>query len=473
MFGKLKKSCVVASVLVTIAGWGHANDVLIEKLYEKGVINDLDYQEIQAQKSRLDASNALIEKLYEKGVINDLDYQEIQADKGKTVVQAKKTDANALEGKWKDGFKWEGQNQKNKFQVAGRIQQDFYDYDHDLEEDTFSTRRVYLGVKATIDEIWGLQTTFNPDSNELEYGYLDFKPSEKFIARFGAQKFYAGFEESTSSRFTDFLERSVADGLQPGKQVGIQLFGEPIKKTFFYSFGYYNGEGKNTDESGERGDGKDSMFAAAYNAASMMSTNNDAIFHFGVASSSGTRNRPDDNEIFSLDGEARGDEFGIWTLAAGPTEFSRDYANISFVAAKGPFKFHTERTIVEVETPVQDDEVQASFMAMTWMLTGEPYVDSYSIKGMKGIQPARPYTKAGGIGAWEIGIRRSEWDAQSVDDLNYTGADLVKTTTLGLTWIPNKKVRFKLNVVTTNYNTPIVAAEGDEEAITFRSQIDF
>ena len=414
------------------------------------------------------ANDALIDKLYDKGVINDAEYKEIKADKG---------DPNSLKGKYKGGFKWETLDGKNAFQLAGRIQSDFYDYNHDLEEDTFSIRRVYIGVKATIDEIWGLEATFNPDengANKLEYGYLDFKPSKKFIARFGAQKFYSGFEEDTSSRFTDFLERSVADGLKPGKQIGIQLFGEPVKNTFFYSIGYYNGEGKNTTESDFEADGKDSMFAVAYNAANLMGGGKDTIAHVGYSTSKGSRAGVSGDTIFSLDGEARGDTFGTLTVATSSlTDFSRDHSNLSYVAARGPFKFQGEVTKVSVDTSVQNDEVEASYMALTYMITGEHYANSYSLKGMKGIKPNAPYSKAGGTGAWEIGIRKSEWDAQDVADANYSGADLVKPTTVGVKWIPNEKVRFMLNLVDTKYDEPIVAAVGNEEAVMFRSQIDF
>ncbi|MDA1011202.1 MAG: porin [Proteobacteria bacterium] len=412
------------------------------------------------------ANDALIDKLYDKGVINDAEYKEIKADKG---------DPNSLKGKYKGGFKWETLDGKNKFQLAGRIQGDFYDYNHDLEEDTFVTRRVYLGVKATIDEVWGLEATFNPNENVIEYGFLDFKPSKKFIARFGAQKFYSGFEEGTSSRFTDFLERSVADGLQPGKQLGIQLFGEPVKNTWFYAIGYYNGEGKNAPESGNTADAKDSMFAVAYNGAKLMGGGKDTIAHVGYSTSKGSRAGADGATLFSIDGEAKGDDFGTWTLDTTTGDFSRDHSNLSYVAAKGPFKFQGEVTKVSVDTAVQNDEVEASYMALTYMITGEHYAKSYSLKGMKGIKPNAPYSKAGGMGALEIGIRKSEWDAQDVAAANYSTprADLVKTTTVGVKWIANEKVRFMLNLVDTKYNTPIVAAVGNEEAVMFRSQIDF
>ena len=55
------------------------------------------------------ANDTLIDKLYDKGVINDAEYKEIKADKG---------DPNSLKGKYKGGFKWETLDGKNKFQFA-------------------------------------------------------------------------------------------------------------------------------------------------------------------------------------------------------------------------------------------------------------------------------------------------------------------------------------------------------------------
>jgi len=417
-------------------------------------------------------SKELVEKMYELGKINDAEYKELS--------EAAKPADNELIGKYKGGFKWQTADGSSKFQVAGRVQMDYYDYDHDLEEDTFGMRRVYLGVKAQIDDIWKLEATYNPDSNVLEYGYLNFSKDKALNVRLGAQKFYAGFEEGTSSRFVDFLERSVADGLQPGKQIGIQIFGEPVKKTFFYALGYYNGEGPNADESGNTGDAKDSMFAVAYNAAGIMSSSKDVIAHIGYAASQGSRQQPgqDANRgnrrpIFIIDGEARGDDFGEWDLTSGLTTFSRDHNNVSLVFAKGPFKFHHETTNVDISSGTQNEGIEASFNAITWMITGEDYSKSYGMSGMKAIKPNSVFTKNGGTGAWEIGFRRSEFDAQEVATGNYRGADLVKTDTIGIKWIPNEKIRFMLNRVTTNYNTPIVASAGDETAVIFRSQVDF
>lgn len=439
MFTRSKKTLIagaVASALAIVTVGAHANEVLIDKLYEKGVISDIEYKEIKADKPDVDP--------------------------------------NALKGKWKGGFKWESVDKKNKFQVAGRVQMDYYDYDHENEESEYNIRRVYIGVKGTIDQIWGVEATYNPDASNLEYGFLDYKPSKKFITRFGQQKFYAGFEEGTSSRFVDFLERSVADGLHPGKQIGIQIFGEPVKKTFFYALGHYNGEGSNAGEANADNDGKDTMLAVAYNAAGVLGSSKDVIAHVGYATSQGSRDGG--GTIFSLDGEARGDTFGTWTTTGN--SFTRDYTNVVAVAAKGPFKFMAERTTVEVDADGSSGEVEASQMSLVWRLTGEPYAKTYSMKGMKGVKPNQTFNAKGGIGSWEIGIRKSEWDAQEAAPtgaaaLAYAGSDLVKTTSLGVTWVPVEKVRFKANLVTTDYGDTQVGGETEEEAFIFRAQIDF
>ena len=417
-------------------------------------------------------SKELVEKMYELGKINDAEYKELS--------EAAKPADNELIGKYKGGFKWATADGSSKFQIAGRIQADYYDYNHDLEEDTFGMRRVYFGVKGQIDNIWKFEATTNLDSNELEYGFVNYSTTKAVNVRFGAQKFYAGFEEGTSSRYTDFLERSVADGLQPGKQIGIQIFGEPVKKTFFYALGYYNGEGKNADESGNTADGKDQMIAVAYNAAGVLGGSKDLIAHVGYATSSGSRATPDDREVFSLDGEARGDTFGAVNIIANAPEFTQDHNNTSIVLAKGPYKLQHERTTVSFDAVDgvgnnQNDKVKATYTSITWMLTGEHYASAYKMTGMGGIKPKNPVTKSGGMGAWEIGYRNSKWDAQDVAAGNYTGATRVTSDTIGLKWIPNEKVRFMLNQVTTKYNdfSQVAGAQGSEKAIILRSQLDF
>jgi phosphate-selective porin len=215
------------------------------------------------------------------------------------------------------------------------------------------------------------------------------------------------------------------------------------------------------------------MLAVAYNAAGALGSK-DMIAHIGYATAQGSRDGG--GTIFSLDGEARGDTFGTWTTTGN--SFNRDYTNAVLVAAKGPFKFMTERTTVEVDADGSAGEVEASQVSLMWRLTGEPYAKTYSMKGMKGVKPNQPFNSKGGLGSWEIGIRHSEWDAQAAAPagaaaLAYAGSDLVKTTTLGVTWVPVEKVRFKANLVDTDYGDTLVGGESEEQAVIFRAQVDF
>ena len=220
------------------------------------------------------------------------------------------------------------------------------------------------------------------------------------------------------------------------------------------------------------------MLALAYNAAGALGSK-DMVAHVGYATAQGSRDGG--GKIFEIDGEATGDTFGTWTNTGG-TSFTRDYTNAVLVVAKGPFKFMTERTTVEVDSDGSAGEVEANQISLMWRLTGEPYSKTYDMKGMKGVKPNQPFSSNGGLGSWEIGLRKSEWDAQEAapagTNLTYLqndnpGADLVKTTTLGVTWVPTEKVRFKANLVDTDYGDDLVGGETEEQAVIFRAQVDF
>jgi phosphate-selective porin len=68
---------------------------------------------------------------------------------------------------------------------------------------------------------------------------------------------------------------------------------------------------------------------------------------------------------------------------------------------------------------------------------------------------------------------RRQLHLQAQPALAYAGSDLVKTTTLGVTWVPVEKVRFKANLVDTDYGDTLVGGESEEQAVIFRAQVDF
>ena len=72
----------------------------------------------------------------------------------------------------------------------------------------------------------------------------------------------------------------------------------------------------------------------------------------------------------------------------------------------------------------------------------------------------------GGIGAWEIGVRKSTFDVDAALGGSGTRSG-GSSTTYGIKWIPNHKVRFILNAISTDYGTT------QEDAYILRTQLDF
>jgi phosphate-selective porin OprO/OprP len=88
--------------------------------------------------------------------------------------------------------------------------------------------------------------------------------------------------------------------------------------------------------------------------------------------------------------------------------------------------------------------------------------------------PNKPFG-SGGWGAWEVAVRYSEFDASDFTaSTNFTNK--ADAFTVGLKWIPVTNVRFYLNYVDTQFDTPITVngeQYDDEQAVTLRAAIYF
>ena len=170
------------------------------------------------------------------------------------------------------------------------------------------------------------------------------------------------------------------------------------------------------------------------------------------------------------DGEFRPDPDDFPTY--GGAKFDRTTNGIEGVAAWGPFKLQSEFQTIDLSTDDSDfPDVDVYYVNAMWMITGERYAKSYSIDGMKSIKPLKSLS-AGGMGAWEVGVQFANLDAdQSTDgELN------LDSTTLGVKWIPEENVRFLLNWVENDFETPITVngqSVDKETQVNLRAQIYF
>ncbi|HEV8645727.1 MAG TPA: porin [Burkholderiales bacterium] len=443
-------------------------------------------------------SEALIDKLREKGVLSEEEYQEMRTEAraerraqalkeaNEEEKKAKKAESAATEltGRFKDGFSWESGDKQHSISLSGRVHADFRSFDIDSTSsntaDTFDIRRAYLGVSGKLYNDWTFEATSDIAASTLEYAYVNYKASDSLQFRMGAFKMPFSFEELTSSRFIDFQERSLVNAFVPAKDQGLMIHGEPLKNTFGYALAVMNGSGKNTDEANAVVDDKEFIARGALNFGPMANLS-DAVLHLGVGYTTGTL--PGNAALTSgIRTEGRGITFLTViapTGAAANSETDRERLGLEGVVAWGPLKLQTEwvKSAFENSSVNYDREIDAYYAALSWLITGEKYADFYTLGGMRAIVPNKQFKKgAEGMGAWELGVRMSKIDAGDLLAGEFTGTKEADAITVGLKWVPVTPVRVYLNYTQTDFDTPIAITGGtadQEKAITLRTSVFF
>ena len=381
--------------------------------------------------------------------------------------------------------------------VNGRIQLDSRHYSddnlrNDQTNDGFNVRRAYIGVSGTIKKYYDYKLILNlanPDqpssslgtganSNQMDEAYFGINFWKEASFRFGQQKMPFSLEEQTSSRFTDFQERSMLNKYVPAKEIGAQIHGT-FSNGIFYGAAISTGEGLSKIE-GNTADGSDVIGRIGINLAEAMG-NKDNVYHFAIAGSSGKQGNSSMSAAYNP--EDKGASFlSSTTLAANG---ARDRLGLEGAIAIGPVKVQAEyienkynnlRTAITGGKAVGEDaDVDGYYVSASWLITGEKYADAYKTGKFDRINPKKdfnPEDLSKGMGAWEIGARYSEVDASGFGITSGSAYTKANAYTVGLKWIPSPYVRVLLNYVDTE-GQQAGGTKLDQQAVTVRTQLDF
>lgn len=453
-----------------------------------------------------DSTDDIINALIAKGVLTEEEGSLLMKGRTGEKEAAEKKKQSAVSAKFKDGISFESGDGENKMSINGRIQLDYRNFDWDegastgtntADADTYDIRRAYLGAKGTFAKYydWEVTADFAGQSNtsHLDVAYMNVKWWKEAQFQFGQFKMPFSLEERTSSRFIDFQERSFVNNgsLVPGKERGMMVHGTPFTGVN-YALAFSNGSGKNTNETDIREDGKDIILHADTNIAEIMG-NKDMVIHLGASYTNGDIPAA---SVSSQRTEGRGATFfSAASFNAGTgTENSmeRTRTGLEGAFAYGPFKVQAEYAKANFEGDTSanvsfDRDIKAYYGEVLWLITGESYADAYKGGKFDRIKPKNNFSPdkgVSGLGAWEIGLRYSDFDASDFTTTNTTGTGVLSSTTtneadawtLGLKWIPTPNSRFLLNYTNTDFDTPVTingVSEDSEKAITFRAQFDF
>jgi phosphate-selective porin OprO/OprP len=456
-------------------------ETLLDKLHEKGVLSDDDYQQMRTEARAERRAQALKEA----------------SDTEKT-AKKKEESSTEMTGRFKDGVSWESGDKSTAFSLNGRVQGDYRLFQGNTAPNTFDVRRAYLGAKGKFynDITFNVTGDFAQSSGnagagstaiQLDEAYVNFGWIKWAQVRAGQFQMPFSMEKITSDLFNNFQERFIGDTMSPDKLRGLQVGGSPTPG-LYYAVAVANGNGaKNTNDVNNQVDGKEGIGRVAVNFAEMFSLPN-AVYHIG-ASYSDTTQPIASATAFSGRTEARGITFFTPTAFTG-SNVDRQQTGLETAVAFGPVKLQAESvtsnyTGTNAGGVSYDKDIKTYYASLVWMITGEKYSDAYANSVFTRTRPNANFTgHGGGWGAWELGVRLSKWDASDFTaGPAGTGTVAAGTTaeadalTVGLKWIPNPNTRVLLNYIRTKFDTPVNVTGSiptdQEKAVTLRAQFDF
>lgn len=475
-------------------------------------------EKIQKLQEGIDAMNRQLEEVK----------SQVQDAKDKAAVTEQRLESQGVQYKFVDGVTFEDPRGNWAVRASGRAQLDWrYFQPNGIDADVFSTRRLRLGLGATLykrysvyvegDFASGDATGTTQQTSRATLAFLQATWGPPATLRFGQFKPQIGLEQTLLDLQSDFMERGLQQNILDGNGInydrGLMLFGAPTPGTW-YAVAVTNGTGQNLEEKQGNAqdisaDSKDITVRGVLNFAEMFSAPNN-IYHVGAGYKWGTEaNSPTSPFAAPF---ARTEARGLTFFNAAPfnapgrqaSNIDRSMLALELLLAQGPMKLQAEYWTAEyagtrnLPVPVVEyaPKINAGYVSLMWLVTGEHYADFYSESYIRKIKPRNRFGWGpdSGSGAWELGLRYSFLDASDFVNSNPVSTGRLAPTAPGVTpvvttstnranaytaqvkWIQNVYTRVLLDYVRTNFDTPVVAtgtSYDHEEAIMMRFQIDF
>lgn len=419
----------------------------------------------------------MLDLLKQKGILTEEEWQNIKA-------QMEKDTAKQLQTEYKDGFKLFTRDKQFEIAVEGRVYGDmrFWLNDESSHSNTFLVRTARLTAAGSLYKYYKfkVEADFGDGQAQLKDGYIEAAYIKPLNIRFGQFKEPFSLEENTSSRYIDFVERSMLNGLVPARDVGCMIHGSLYNDQIIYGIGGFNGNGVNTTDNS---DDKDLAFRLVLSPFLGQEGNLFQNFHFGGAFTYGYQDKFVSD--FKLRSESRST---ILQIAKDTPYDSRMRWGTELAYTYGPFSLKAEYVRTEfgdvknTKTGVVEDyDINAYYITLGYFLTGEE--KAWKQGNFSRTKPRKNFDPFKGTwGAWEVLFRYSRLDADK--DLFKNGicsaskyTDEATSYSFGINWYLNPMVVMKLNYIHSKYDDHLPGKNGktydSENFITTRFQIEF
>lgn len=320
--------------------------------------------------------------------------------------------------------------------VGGRAQTDagFFNSDKTALGDGQELRRARVDISGGILENWAYKISIDfSSSNELKYANLSYKGFEDTAITIGYFKTPFSLEYQTSSKHTEFQERSMLHGtFDPDTRIGLGVArdGALNEGEYTAAVGIF-GEAypSDTDKEGDSGVGLAGRTSYAF------TNTDDSLLHFGVSGEVRSIGDGEDVRQRARPGAHLAPRF-IDTGAIPGVDNSYKVGG-ELAAVRGPLAVQAQYTAQSNQRDGSDLFFDGWYAQASYFLTQDSRAAAYSGGRFGSIKPN------GNYGAWQVAMR---YDTVDLNDEGFVGGQQTNLAA-ALNWYVNKYVRFSINYI--------------------------
>jgi len=469
MMKTFTKIALAISLAFSIPAYADEYKETLSILKDKGILTQQEYDSKLKAYEDKEENKKFVEQRIDRDVSESNKYRLARVNDGSVTE-------NGIGLKSKDG--------NNTIQLTGRLHMDYRQYTPsygvgqttDSYQDLAEMRRARFGVRGQFarDFKYELVGNFGNDvgaassSTNMDVAWVNYAANPEAQFQFGLFKMPFSLEQLTSSNNIDMMERSLIGQTEgefiPAKETGFMLHGVP-KSGITYAVAVSRGRTNKDAVS----DGLDYIGRVTTNIADLQGSKA-YVAHLGAAYSTGEIK----GGVTPASGRTESRSANAWFTGpalSGVTTRTRTGLEAAF--AYNALKVQAEQFNFRYDpTKGLDQEIKGYYILAVYNLTGESY--NYRDGVFGAVKPNSPVDK-GGRGAWQVGVRLSEFDASDIAVV--TGkSNRATAMTYGLTWFATENLRFMVNYVDTKFDS-LVGSSGSrvngDRAIMFRSQLNF
>lgn len=456
---KLKTRCLrlglAATVTWALAAGTHASELLglLQVLRDNGTITQEQYQRLRdeaiqgsghtkAQQPQVAVDDAASEPAVKAPA--DVHKPHVETEFGKT-----------------GGLTWKDRKRGYELELGGRVFIDAVNYrdDHEPMGSGAEVRAARISLKGSLAEDWKFKAQYDFAENDLSVKdvYLRYRGFQHLHAvTLGQFKEPFSLEEQTSGKQITFMERAMpVDTFSPGRALGLGI--DEHRKSWSLSAGLF------TEAAGDVPDdeGNESWGIAARGTWALLHGDRRSL-HLGAA---GERREPDSSDEVRYRAGPESHLTSVYLVNTGKIDAVDNTLTMGLEAAlvEGPFSLQGEyiQAHVKRDGGMPKLDFDGWYIYGSWLLTGESRPYSVSDGAFDRIIPS------GEWGAWELALRYSTIDLNDRDILG----GKANSTTLGLNWYINPRIRFMANYI--RMESEREGVSDDPDIFQLRSQLVF